>query len=67
MIQTQRNSLNRNFIGSNKNNLSKSFLYWDSYKNEFNQYKKKLNNIYSISSKEKFNNIIISQYKTKYN
>ncbi len=42
MIQTQRNSLNRNFIGSNKNNLSKSFLYWDSYKNEFNQYKKKL-------------------------
>ena len=42
MIQTQRNSLNRNFIGSNKNKLSKSFLYWDSYKNEFNQYKKKL-------------------------
>ena len=42
MIQTQRNSLNRNFIGSNKNNLSKSFFYWDSYKNEFNQYKKKL-------------------------
>ena len=66
MVQTQRNSLNRSFIGSKKNNLSKSPLYRDSNKNEFNLYKKKLINIYSRTSIDKFNSINVSPNKTKY-